>query len=166
MARRKFDFDSNWFRILMLIFGSVTSTCVLAFSVLAITNIYKENFTNVPLFMFWMFVFLGLTRLISFARDRTKLNFIRFCILFVLSLAIGIAILFANSNPYLFSICGGLYCFTIIFSRIFKMIGKHDLRNILFNVLIILFAALMSIGMFISTGNVETICALSFKGQK
>ena len=145
---KKIDFDTGIYRVIMIILGSVFSTCVLAFSVLTIISINKGNYEIAPSYLFWVFIFLSLVRLVTFIKDRTKLNLIRCLILLAVDIGIGIAVLFANNNPYIFCISGGLYCITIIVSRIFKLIQKHDLRNIIINSLIILLALLMAIGMF------------------
>ena len=148
MAKKKIDFSSDLMRIILLIIGSVFSTAVLAFSVLTILDIHKGDFSRAPTYLFWIFVFLSITRLVSFIKDRTKINLLRCIVLLVIDVGLGITVLFANNNPYLFSLCGGLYCITIIVSRIFYLIQKHDLRSIIFNALIILIAVLMSIGLF------------------
>ena len=113
-AKKKFQLNSDILRILMLVVGSIFTTLVLAFSVIAIIEINHGNYANAPKYLFWIFIFLSFTRLVTFIKDRTKINFIRCAVLLTMDLAIGIIVLFANGNPYLFSICGGLYCLTII----------------------------------------------------
>ena len=154
-AKKKFQLNSDILRILMLVVGSIFTTLVLAFSVIAIIEINHGNYANAPKYLFWIFIFLSFTRLVTFIKDRTKINFIRCAVLLTMDLAIGIIVLFANSNPYLFSICGGLYCLTIIVSRVFRLIQKHDLRNIIFSGLIILFAILFGVGLLIPLKNAD-----------
>ena len=153
MAKHKIDLNSDFMRILLLVVGSIFSTAVLAFSVLAIVDIHQGNFTNAPAFLFGVFICMIFTRLITFIKDRSKINLIRCLVLLVFNIAIAVTVLFANSNPYLFSLCGGLYCFTIIISRVFRMIQKHNIRNIILNVLIIALALLMAIGLLIQTSS-------------
>lgn len=154
-AKKKFQLNNDILRILMLVVGSIFTTLVLAFSVIAIIEINHGNYANAPKYLFWIFIFLSFTRLVTFIKDRTKINFIRCAVLLTMDLAIGIIVLFANGNPYLFSICGGLYCLTIIVSRVFRLIQKHDLRNIIFSGLIILFAILFGIGLLIPQKNAD-----------
>ena len=150
MAKKKFTISGDIIRIVTLIIGAVISTSILAFSVLTIIDLNKGVIDKIPAYMFWMFVFLSIASIISFLKDRTKLNFIRAIVLLIVDIGIGITVLFADKNMYLFSICGGLYCISIIVSRIFRIIQKHDVRNIVINALIIAFALFMSIGMFTS----------------
>ncbi len=66
--------------------------------------------------------------------------------------------MFARQNPYFYQLVGGLYCMTIIISRIFKLIQNHSKRSIVINSLIILAAILLAIGLFISKDN-DTIAS-------
>ena len=56
--------------------------------------------------------------------------------------------MFAKYNPYIFSISAGIFALSIILSRIFRLVENHKTRNIVFNVIIIVFAIGMSIGFF------------------
>ena len=92
---------------------------------------------------------LGLSRLVTFLKEKTKTSLLRFITLFVFDIVLGVILLFAKDNPYLYSLCGGLYCLTIIVSRIFKIIQNHSVRNIVFNAIIIAFAAVLAVALFI-----------------
>ena len=141
--------DEDAIRIILIILGSVFSALVLTFSVFAIQSLIEENLGNASRYLLGIFIVLGLSRLVTFLRERTKVSFLRFLLLLVLDVALGIIILFARYNTYLYSLCGGLYCFTIIISRIFKIIQRHTIRSCILNGAIILFALLLSLGLFI-----------------
>lgn len=73
----------------------------------------------------------------------------RFLFLFVVDIVLGIIIYFGKDEPYLYSLCGGIYCITIIISRIFKIAGNHTPRSIVLNGILIILATLLAIGLFI-----------------
>lgn len=136
------------FRIILIIVGSVISTLVLLFSILATIKVTEGDLVGASGFLFTIFIILGLSRLVTLARERTKIAFIRFIVLFVLNIILGILVFLGNYNQYLYSLVGGLFCLSIIVSRIFKIIQNHTIRSIVLNSIIILFAALLSIGLF------------------
>lgn len=145
----KINLDNEIVRIVLIILGSVFSTVILAFSVLAITEVTKDNFDLTSKYLLVVFIVLGLSRFLTYIKDRNKINLIRFITLFSTNIAIGILIVFAKDNPYFFQLCGGLYCITIIISRIFELIKRHKVRNIVYNGLIILFAGFLGTALFI-----------------
>lgn len=149
MAKKKFQINSDILRILFLIVGSIFSTLVLVFSVLIIIDINNGVYDNAPKFLFWIFICLGISRLITFIKDRSKQNLIICGVLLIVNISIAIAVLFANNNPYLFSVAGGLYCLTIIVARVFRIIQKHDMRSIIFNALIILITFFVALGLLL-----------------
>lgn len=149
MAKFKIKLNDDIIRVILLIVGSVFSTLVLALSVIIIIDINNGDYSRAPRFLFWIFVSLSFIRLVTFIKDRSKINFIRCMVLLAVDIGIGITVLFANNNPYLFSVTGGLYCLTIVLSRIFSLIQKHTLRSIVFNAIIILFVILMAVGILI-----------------
>ena len=148
-GKKKIVVDSDVIRITLIILGSIFSTLVLAFAVFAITNIQKDNLHIASLYLLGIFIVLGLSRLVTFLKERTKISFIRFIILLVFDIALGIITLFAEKNTYLYSLTGGLYCVSIIVSRAFKIVQNHKLRNIIFNGAIILLATLLGLALFI-----------------
>ena len=85
--------------------------------------------------------------------NRTKVNFVKCVVLFAFNILLGIVVLFAKDNPVLFSITAGLYCLTIILSRIFNIIENRSIRNIVLNVLIILIALLLGLGLILTPTN-------------
>ena len=147
--KKKFVIDPDILRIILIILGSIFSTLVLTFAVLAIMEIQKANLATSSYYLLGIFVVLGLSRLVTFLKEKTKTSLLRFITLFVFDIVLGVILLFAKDNPYLYSLCGGLYCLTIIVSRIFKIIQNHSVRNIVFNAIIIAFAAVLAVALFI-----------------
>ena len=147
--KKKFIIDPDILRIILIILGSIFSTLVLTFAVLAIMEIQKANLATSSYYLLGIFVVLGLSRLVTFLKEKTKTSLLRFITLFVFDIVLGVILLFAKDNPYLYSLCGGLYCLTIIVSRIFKIIQNHSVRNIVFNAIIIAFAAVLAVALFI-----------------
>ena len=147
-------------RILILVLGSIASTLVLAFSVLTILSVNDGTYYKAPNYLIWVFVFLAVTRLLTFLKDRTKINFIRTIVLFAYDIALGIIILFAKNNTYVFSLVGGLYCISIIVSRVFIAIQKRTVRSIIFNAIVVTLAIVLAIGMFIPTDKESVLVSI------
>lgn len=140
--------DTDWFRVVLLIVAGVLTTLVLAFSVLTISEASHSNIEGASRYLVWVFICLGLTRFISYLRSRSNLSFIRAIVLLVFDVALGVLVIFAKYDLYIFSISAGLYSLSIIVSRILRLIERHRVRDIIFNALIITFAVLMAIGLF------------------
>ena len=87
---------------------------------------------------------------IKFFKDRTKANLIKSFVMIGFDVALGIAVLFAANNPFLFVLTAGLYCVTLVVARVFNIIDDHSIRSIILNGLIILLAVGLAIGIFIS----------------
>ena len=147
--KNRFALSADALRVLLIVLGSIFSTLVLVFAVMAITQIQQNNVEIASIYLLGIFIVLGLSRLVTFLKERTKLSFIRFLSLLVFDVALGIIILFAKDNPYLYSLTGGLYCLSIIFSRILKIFQNKTVRNIIYNIVIIIFALLLGIALFI-----------------
>lgn len=145
--------DKDIVRLILIILGSVFSTLVLTFSVLALIRIQNHQYDSASGFLLAIFLVLGLSRLITWVKERTKISFLRFLVLFIFDFVLGIVIYFAKDNALLYSICGGLFCITIILSRIFKIIQNHSIRNIVFNSIIIALFAFLAVGLFIPNEN-------------
>lgn len=156
--KSKFLINQDTIRIILIVIGSVFSTLVLAFSILAINEIQANHLDAASRYLLFIFIVLGLSRLVTFFIERTKLSFIRFLTLFIFNAVLGIIVMFAKNNPYFYQLVGGLYCMTIIISRIFKLLQHHSKRSIILNSLIILAAILLSIALFISKDN-DTIAS-------
>ena len=136
------------FRIILIIIGSVISTLVLLFSILATIKVTEGDLVGASSFLFTIFIILGLSRLVTLVRERTKIALIRFIVLFVFNIILGVLVFLGNYNQYFYSLVGGLFCLSIIVSRVFKIIQNHTIRSIILNSIIILFATLLSIGLF------------------
>ena len=151
--------SNDQIRIILLILGSILSIIVLTFSVLTIVEANDHSYVNAPKYLLAIFIALAITRPISIIKDRSKLNIIRCIILFALDVLLGIVVLFANDESYFFSLTAGLYCLTIVVSRVFKLIQRHDVRSIIINAIVITFAILLAIGLLIpvDADKVDTI---------
>ncbi len=164
MSKRKTDFFQKPFmKVLLTLVSTVLSTLVLAFSALTILQIYEKTPEEASKFLIWVFMATALLSIVSFLKDRTKLNFIRSLILFIFNAILGIVSLSGNTyNPQVFQITAGLYCLSIVISRAFSLIQKHDIRSIVLNGLIIAFAVVLAVGIFITPAeeNVVTIVTL------
>ena len=136
-------------RILMLVLGGACSVVILTFAVLTIIAASKGNYEVAPRYLIWVFIAMGLLGLVTFIRDRTKINLVRCIILLVFNILLGVLVLFAKENKYFFSLAGGLYCLAFILSRILLIIQKRTIRAIILNAILILMAALLAIGLFI-----------------
>ena len=154
-TKKKFFIDNDILRIILVVLGSVFSTLVLVFAVFAITEVQKNNIAGCPPYLLGIFIVLGLSRLITYIKERTKITLIRFLVLFTFDIAIGILIMFASDSPYLFSLSGGLYCLTVILSRVLIILQKPKVRTIVFNAIIVLLFAFLAIGLFIPSTNEE-----------
>ena len=141
--------DNDILRIIFIILGSVFSTVVLTLSILALIKLQEEDYVTSSAFLLGVFFALGLSRLVTFLHDRTRISFYRFIILLLFDIALGALIFFAKDHPYFYSLVGGLYCITIIISHLFKLAQKHDIRSIIVNVIIIAFSIFLAIGLFI-----------------
>ena len=141
--------EQSWFRTVLLVVGSVLSALVLTFSVLTILSIVKGDITTAPNYLLWVFFFLAGTRFITFLKNPTKVSLIRTIVLVVLNVALGILVIFAKYDMYIFSISAGIYCITMIISRVFKLIERHRVRDIVFNAILIVLVGLLTLAMFL-----------------
>ena len=130
----------------ILILSSLT---IITFST-AIEGGATEIPAGIPFYILGIFILSGLMSLVKFFKDRTKANFIKFLVMIAFDLVLGIVVLFAKDNPFLFVLTAGLYCATLVVGRIFNILQDHSLRSIILNGLIILLAILLAIGIFVS----------------
>ena len=140
-------FDKPFLKLLLTVASTILAVAVVTFSILIIVNVNDGNFDAAPGLLLTVFLLLGLMHVVMYLRVRTKVYLIKCVVLLLVNAALGIIVLFAKDNPILFSITAGLYCLTIVLSRIFSVINNHSLRNIVLNVLIILVAIGMAIGL-------------------
>ena len=140
--------DSGLFKILLMGVAWFLTTVVLIFSVLTFVKAKNNQLDAAAHFMVGVFISLGLTRFASYLKDRKKTSFLRALILLAIDIGLGVLVMFAKYNPYIFSVSAGIFALSIILSRIFRLIENHRTRNIVFNVIIILFAIGMAVGFF------------------
>ncbi len=142
--------DKPVFRIILKVISIVIAAVILLFSTLAIVEISDGTYTTAPHYLIWIFLFSGLMSIVVLLKDRTKINLIKSIILLVFNTILGIVILFAKDNPFIFSLTAGLYCLGIVIQCIFNMVRQKTVRAIIFNLLIISFAIALGIGMIVS----------------
>ena len=145
--------DKPAFRLVLTIVSLVLAAGILLFSALTIIEITNNTYESAPKYLIWIFMLSGLLSIVMFLKKRTKANFIKCIIMLALNVVLGIVVLFAKSEPRLFSITAGLYCLNIIIGCVFNMLQQKTIRSYIFNGLIILFAIAMGIGMFVSPMN-------------
>ena len=148
--KRKPITEWPFYRLVLTLLSTVLAVLILSFSALAIIKVMDNNMEDAPLFMLWIFIFLGLMSIVVFLKDRTKINGIKCIIMLALDVTLGIIVLFAKSNPFLFSLTAGLYCISIVVSRVFNILANRTVRSFILNGLIILFAFMLGIGMVIT----------------
>ena len=142
-------------RIFLPLAAAVLSTAVMVFCVLTLLEVSNKGYESAPKYLVWVFVFLGLTNIVTFFKDRTKANLIKSLITLVFQVSLGIIVLYGNSNPYMFSLVAGLYCVGIVGSRVFKMIQERTVRSYIFNGLIIFLFVVLAIGLFSPVEDIE-----------
>ena len=140
-------FDKSIFKLILTVASTILAVAVVTFSILIVVNVNDGNFDAAPGLLLTVFLLLGLMHVVMYLRERTKVNLIKSVVLLIVNAALGVIVLFAKENPILFSITAGLYCLTIVLSRIFSVINNHSLRNIVLNALIILVAVGMAVGL-------------------
>ena len=150
MAKRKsFDFfQSGIFKIILMIIAWLLTTVVLTFSVLTFVKAKNNQLDSAARLLVGVFISLGITRFVTYLKDRSKTSFLRAIILLTIDIGLGVLVIFAQYNPYIFSMSAGIFALSIILSRVFKLIEKHSPRDIALNIIIILFAVGTAIGFF------------------
>ena len=150
MARKNREniLDASWFKVVLMIVGAALTTAVLVFSVLTFTKAKNNQLDEAPKFMVWVFIFLGLSRFVTYLKDRKATSLARALVLLCIDIGLGVLIIFAKYNTYIFSLSAGIFALSIILSRIFKLIEKHSVRDIVFNALVMVFAIALAIGFF------------------
>ena len=150
MAKKKGPefFESGLFKILLMIFAWFLTTVVLIFSVLTFVKAKNNELDAASHFMVGVFISLGITRFVSFLKERKTTSLLRALFLLAIDIGLGVLVMFAKYNPYIFSVSAGIFALSIIASRAFKLIERHRTRDIVFNVIIMLFAIGMAIGFF------------------
>ena len=140
-------FESRFFRLFLTLASTILSVAVISLSTLTIINVYNDNFVDAPKFLMMIFFLLGLMSIVFFIKDRTKINLIKCIFLIAINVVLGVVSLFAKDNFYVYSITAGLYCASLVVSRVFAIIRNHSIRNIILNVLMIAFITALGIGL-------------------
>ena len=142
--------DKPAFRLILKIASIVLASLILLFSALTIIEINNSTYDQAPKYLIWIFILSGLMSVIVFLKNRTKINLIKCIVLLVFNIALGVVVLFAKNNPFLFSLTAGLYCLNLIVGCVFNMLQDKKVRTYIFNSLIIIFAIAMGVGIFVS----------------
>ena len=79
--KKKFQLSSDVMRIILIVLGSVFSTLVLVFAVFAIMELQQDNQEKASLYLLGIFITLGLSRLVTFLRERNKISLFSFSFL-------------------------------------------------------------------------------------
>ena len=140
-------FEWRFFRLILTLLSTVLSVAIISLSTLTIINVYNDNVVDAPKFLMMIFFLLGLMSIVFFIKDRTKINLIKCIFLIAINVVLGVVSLFAKDNYYVFSITAGLYCASLVISRVFAIIRNHSIRNIILNVLMIAFITALGIGL-------------------
>ena len=150
MAKKKGSefFESGLFKILLMIAAWFLTTVVLIFSVLTFVKAKNNELDAAAHLMVGVFISLGITRFVSFLKERKTTSLLRALFLLAVDIGLGVLVIFAKYNPYIFSVSAGIFALSIIVSRIFKLIDRHRTRDIIFNIVVMLFAIGMAIGFF------------------
>ena len=154
MAKKKgSDFlNSGLFKVLLMVLGALLTTAVLGFSVLTFFKAKNNQLEEAPKYMVWVFILLGVTRFVTYLKDKSKMSLLRALVLLGIDVGLGVLVMFAKYNQYIFSLSAGIFALSIILSRVFRLIEKHTVRDIVFNGLIIVFAIALAIGFFQKVG--------------
>lgn len=136
------------YRILLIVLAGIFSTAVLLFSTFALTELQEGHIEAASRYIFFIFLVLGLSRLVTCLRLKTRISFIRFIVLLLFDIALGVIGYFGKDQPYFYSLCGGLFCLTIIASRVFYMIQKHTVRDVVLNIIVIGLFVFLAVGLF------------------
>lgn len=140
-------FEWRFFRLILTLLSTVLSVAIISLSTLTIINVYNDNVVDAPKFLMMIFFLLGLMSIVFFIKDRTKINLIKCIFLIAINVVLGVVSLFAKDNFYVYSITAGLYCASLVVSRVFAIIRNHSIRNIILNVLMIDFITALGIGL-------------------
>ena len=152
MAKTNKFLDSKIYKSLITIIAWVLTGLVIVFSVFTFLRANDGDFEAASRFMAGIFISIGLTHIFSYLKDR-KISFIRELVMTIACVGLGILVLFAKYNIYIFSISAGAFAISIIVSRGLALIKKHTTRDIIFNLIIIALAIALAIGFFIKAND-------------
>ena len=130
--------DNYKFQVGLKIASVVVSLIIIFFAVLTFLSINNDSFDQAPNYLIWIFVASGLMSIFVFLKNRNKINLLRCIIMLAFNVSLGVIVLFAANNPFLFSLTAGLYCINIILGCILNIIQNRTIRSTIFNILIVL----------------------------
>ena len=139
--------DSKIHKVLVTVIAWILTGCVFVFSVFTFLKANDGNFEGASRYMAGIFISIGLTHIFAYLKDRNT-SFFRALIMTLASVGLGVLVLFAKYNVYIFSISAGAFAISIIVSRIFSLIKRHMTRDIVFNLIIIVLLIFLAIGFF------------------
>ena len=137
----------NISNILLTILAWILTGLVIAFSVFTFFRADAGDVEGASRYMAGIFISIGLTHLVGYLKDKDK-SFVRAIIMTIACVGLGILVLFAKYNNYIFSISAGAFAISIIVSRGLALFKKHTTRDIVFNLIIIALAVALAIGFF------------------
>ena len=147
MGKNNKFLDSKLYKVLMTAIAWILTGLVIAFSVFTFLRANDGDFEGASRYMAGIFISIGLTYIFAYLKDR-KTPFIKALVMTVVSVGLGVLVLFAKYNVYIFSICAGIFAISIILSRGLMLLKKHTTRDIIFNLIIMALAVFLAIGFF------------------
>lgn len=139
--------DSKVYRILMTLITWILTGLVFAFSVFTFLKANDGDYVGASRYMAGIFISIGLTHLFAYLKDRNT-SFVRSLVMTLTSVGLGVLVLFAKYNVYIFSISAGAFAIALIVSRAFALVKRHTARDIVFNLIVIAVAVFLAIGFF------------------
>ena len=101
-TEKKNFLDQPAFRLVLTICSLILASLILVFSAMTIIEITNNTYTEAPKYLVWIFVASGLMSIVLFLKERTKMNLIKCIVMLMLNVVLGIVVLFADNNPFLF----------------------------------------------------------------
>jgi len=147
MAKTNTFFDSKLYKVLMTAIAWVLTGLVFTFSVFTFLKANAGDLEGASRYMAGIFISIGLTHIFAYLKDRDT-SFIRSLVMTLASVGLGILVLFAKYNVYIFSISAGAFAIAIVVSRGLALLKKHTVRDVVFNLIIIFLAVALAIGFF------------------
>ena len=149
MNKKTINPQSDLIRVIFVVLASAFSALILSLSVLAIIRLQENDLQSASIFLLLIFISLGFSKLFTVIKKKDRKSLLSFIIFLLLDIALGVIIYFGKDNTYLYSLCGGLFCISIILSRILKIIYDRSIRNVIINLIIIVLVGLLAVGLFI-----------------
>lgn len=144
--------DSKLFHTIATVVAWVLTVGVIVFSILTFTQASENNFESTSHYMAFIFIFLGVIHVLGYLKD-TKNGSVGSLLMAVISIGLGVLVMFAKYNVYIFSIAAGIYAASIIISRILKLLKKHTTHDIVLNIIVIVLSIVLAVGFFQKVDN-------------